>query len=431
MPSDNDHDERFSGFRRPEQNWFRMPSNWTDITAGITSLAELKVVEYVLKHTWGYQEYDITKRITIDEFMHGRRRKDGTRLDLGTGLTKASVIAGIKNAIEHGFLRVEVNDGDKARIKKFYRLRMAGELPQTPEEAESPPPSGVLPEEINHASPQNSEGYRIYTPDVQNLYPDVKNLYISGKESIHRTETDTLDRYQQTDTKNNNNTESAENDSVVVALQTQGISLSVARQLALSYPADYITLKQEYLKFLVAKRPHEVKKPAAWLRKAIEDDYNAPDGFVSQEDRERQALEEKRRNQEVLEAQKREREQREAEDKAREKELALRRTRLHAQYGTSPEDISFWELVRKDLSLTETGGVHALVANAELLKVEEDRVILGIPQQFQFQQLQHPGYQASLKRTFKHLARRPLGLELVLLANDTGESGSHKATTTD
>jgi len=423
MPSDPDQDHDFTGFKRPEQSWFRLPNNWTDITADITSLAELKVVEYVIKHTWGYQEYDITKHITLDEFMSGRRKRDGSRLDRGTGLTKASVIAGIKNAIEHGFLRVEVNDSDRARIKKFYRLRMAGETPQTPEEAESPPPlpPGFLAGETGTPSPQNREGYRFYTSDVQNLYPDVKNLYSSGKESIHRSEKDNIERKQQTDTKNNNNTDTLPNDPVVVALLDQGISRPAARKLARTYPADYITLKLEYLAYLLAKRPHEVKKPAAWLRKAIEDDYSAPDGFISHEERQLHTEDQKRRNRAVLAAQERDQAQREAEEKVRAAELATKRKRLHTQYGTTPEDIAFWETARKELSFTTTGGVHGLIAAAEILKVTDDLVILGIPHQFQFQHLQHPGYQAALKRTFKQLTRRPLGLELVLIADDAIE----------
>src|SRR2546423_1021967 len=91
----------FEGFSKPEANFFRLPNEWTDITAQVTSLAELKLVEYVLKHTWGYSQFDMVKKITTDEFMHGRKKKSGERLDTGTGLSKPSVIAGLKGAIKH------------------------------------------------------------------------------------------------------------------------------------------------------------------------------------------------------------------------------------------------------------------------------------------------------------------------------------------
>lgn len=114
----------FDGFEVPEQNWFRLPNSWTDVTAQITSLAELKVIEYVLRHTWGYQEYGIVKRISIDEFMEGRKRADGTRMDSGTGLSNKSVIKGTRRAVEDGLLIEEVDDSDRGRIKKYYSVRM-------------------------------------------------------------------------------------------------------------------------------------------------------------------------------------------------------------------------------------------------------------------------------------------------------------------
>lgn len=138
----------FQGFRKPEQNWFKLPNEWTDITAEITTLAELKVVEYVLRHTWGWQEYDQLRRITIDEFEHGRKYKDGSRMDKGTGLSKPSIINGLKSAVDRGLLIVEENGNDKARMKKYYGLKM--------------------------------------------LTPDVKNVDRGCQDVLHRTEKDNL-----------------------------------------------------------------------------------------------------------------------------------------------------------------------------------------------------------------------------------------------
>lgn len=125
----------FAGFDTPHQNWFKMPNDWTDITADLSSIAELKVVEYVLKHTWGYQEYGVRKRITNDEFMQGRKRKDGTRMDKGTGLTKKSVIAGIKSALARGLLIEEVDDSDKARVKNTITAYRQASQAQAAEQA--------------------------------------------------------------------------------------------------------------------------------------------------------------------------------------------------------------------------------------------------------------------------------------------------------
>lgn len=112
---------KYKGFREPEQNWFKLPNDWTDITARIKSLSELKVVEYVLRHTWGFG--DAKKRITIDEFENGRKRRDGSRFDKGTGLSRTSIKSGINEAVKHGLLDREKETGrDPARQSYFYSL---------------------------------------------------------------------------------------------------------------------------------------------------------------------------------------------------------------------------------------------------------------------------------------------------------------------
>jgi len=159
MPDEREQEPVFAGFVVPSQNWFKVPNEWTDITCAMKSLAELKVVEYVLRHTWGFQEYGVAKRISTNEFMHGRRRQDGTRLDLGTGLSNRSVIDGLRQAVEHGYLIEERDDRDKGRVQKYYQLHMKN-----------------------------------LQPDVKNLHRGVKNLHTSSKESSHRTEKDTVER---------------------------------------------------------------------------------------------------------------------------------------------------------------------------------------------------------------------------------------------
>ncbi|WP_157081650.1 hypothetical protein [Fervidicola ferrireducens] len=91
--------------------------------------AELKVVLYILMHTWGYQEYGIAKHITLDEFKHGRLKKDGTRMDNGTGLSHGAVVKALKKAMEDNFIVCYVDNTDGGRIQKYYMLRMNPHVP--------------------------------------------------------------------------------------------------------------------------------------------------------------------------------------------------------------------------------------------------------------------------------------------------------------
>lgn len=153
---------KFTGFDGPEQNWSKLPHQLIDALHLIETMGELKVILYVLRHTWGYQDQE--KKITLDEFAHGRkkgRRKDDiTRIDKGTGMSKPSLRDGIARAIEHGFLNVETDDSDKARIKKIYSL---------------------------------NRGER-------NLAPEVKKLYPRSNEDLPRTEKETIDKKPEKET---------------------------------------------------------------------------------------------------------------------------------------------------------------------------------------------------------------------------------------
>ena len=128
-------DKPFTGFSDPTQNWSRLPHQLIAALPLISSLGEMKVILYVLRHTWGYHDDD--KRISTDEFCNGRKHSfrykqkhpdESDRLDNGTGMSKSAILRGIERAIEHGFLEVEVDDSDKGRIKKYYRLIQADDL---------------------------------------------------------------------------------------------------------------------------------------------------------------------------------------------------------------------------------------------------------------------------------------------------------------
>ncbi len=154
-----------------------MPNSWTDITAEINNIAELKVVEYILRHTWGYQEYGVKKHITIDEFVNGRRRQDGSRMDLGTGLSERAVYDGLRKAVENGLIDEETDDSDRGRIKKSYSLRMR----------ENVHDDAIL-------QSQQSEVQSLHPP-LQSLHPDPQSLRARGASDAPRTEKDTQDRH--------------------------------------------------------------------------------------------------------------------------------------------------------------------------------------------------------------------------------------------
>jgi len=280
-------DISFSGFSKPESNYFKMPNDWPNITAKITSLAELKVVEYVLRHTWGYEEYGISKKITTDEFMNGRKRLDETRIDKGTGLSNRSVIDGLRRAVAHGLLVEEVDDSDKARVKKRYKLKMKS--------FQEDPQSGV-----------------------KKVHTGVKKLHSNCEETSQRSERNTIERNKYV---------------VVKDLIDRGISPNVAHELYKDYPEDYLHKKIELLDYLVETRsPLISRNSAGYLRTAITEDYIPPKGFKTKAEREIEETEERRLLEGIDE-----------ELRAEQEKEHTRREQIIATYQIPETALNIWE----------------------------------------------------------------------------------------
>lgn len=409
----------FTGFDIPRQNWFKMPNNWTDITAEISSIAELKVVEYVLKHTWGFQEYGMRKRITNDEFMNGRRRKDGTRLDKGTGLSKPSVIAGLKAAVERGLLIEEIDDSDKARVKKYYSLRMMTGLGDEFVEVGDEPPGSPEPG-------TNGGGVKDLNAGVKNLYPEVKTFYPWGKRSLPRTEKDTLERHLQEETNYNNNSSANSTEFVVVAglssqeiadenqtnhsqsttsvsldptpldppapstadgkaeakaaLLKMGLAATVTERLVGRYSVARIEEKIEFLLYLQEQTPGRIKNPKGWLRRAIEENYGAPDGYKSTTEREAEAAEKQHQKESFEQAILAQEQRRREEQVQRQQAAAARLADFQKQYGTTQQEIDLWRQVLDEFKLSQAPGTfQAYLADTVLLSLRDGEALIGLP----------------------------------------------------
>src|SRR5450755_3988414 len=101
--------DTWEGFTQPDTDFTRVPNNLFEALSLIESMSELKVILYVMRHTWGFQEYDTYKKITLDEFVCGRMLRTRERMDSGTGLSTTAVKEGTAKAIAHGFLEVEID----------------------------------------------------------------------------------------------------------------------------------------------------------------------------------------------------------------------------------------------------------------------------------------------------------------------------------
>lgn len=126
---------QFAGFAPPTSNYYRLPNDWFDIwRAARETLAEgdrparivapLKITEYVIKHSWGWQNFNDPIRLSRSDMRQGRQGKNG-RLDAGTGLgSEATISRGIELAINLGLLEQIAHNQDAARQERYYLPRL-------------------------------------------------------------------------------------------------------------------------------------------------------------------------------------------------------------------------------------------------------------------------------------------------------------------
>jgi hypothetical protein len=115
--------EEFPGFpSEPKTNYWcypRVVNGWWHTLTG----AEQKVLDYILRHTWGYQK-DCDK-ISYSQFEKGIfSKKENKWIDRGTGLPIRSIVRAIDGLTKKGFILKE--GGQKTGKTNLYRLKVIG-----------------------------------------------------------------------------------------------------------------------------------------------------------------------------------------------------------------------------------------------------------------------------------------------------------------
>lgn len=120
----------FPGFHRPRSNFYRLPNDWfaswraaRAARDGGRILGPLKASEYVIKWSWGYQNFDRPVRISWHHFQYGRV-VGKARLDRGTGLSSRILGEALDTAVALGFLE---RHGDAKHPTYLPHLRPAAE----------------------------------------------------------------------------------------------------------------------------------------------------------------------------------------------------------------------------------------------------------------------------------------------------------------
>ena len=113
---------RFEGFRFP--NYTQTPNELFDELAPRLTEAELRVLLYVIRRTFGFHKQ--ADAISLSQMTDGITTAGGETLDHGTGMSRSAVWRGAKGLVEKGVLTVNrLKHPDGEYETNVYSLRFA------------------------------------------------------------------------------------------------------------------------------------------------------------------------------------------------------------------------------------------------------------------------------------------------------------------
>lgn len=120
----------FAGFER--SNTTPIPDVLFDGLLTELSGAELKVLLYIMRRTWGFKKD--TDAISLSQFEHGIITRDGRTLDKGVGLNRETICKALQSLEENGYITSE----KQGRSVTIYSIHFKGSRKSEPQWSENP-----------------------------------------------------------------------------------------------------------------------------------------------------------------------------------------------------------------------------------------------------------------------------------------------------
>jgi len=109
---------KFSGFPEPKSNFTPIPNLFLDEVLSTLKEAELKVLLYIFRRTYGWQKEGDC--ISLSQFENGIVTRKGKRLDYGTGLARSTVNEALKSIVKKGYILRFIPGKGSQRRSHFF-----------------------------------------------------------------------------------------------------------------------------------------------------------------------------------------------------------------------------------------------------------------------------------------------------------------------
>lgn len=236
--------------------------------------AEFKVLLYIARRTYGFQKE--RDNISLTQIAEGIKRRDGTVLDRGTGISRRNVLRAVNTLEERGMVIRQTNLSDSGQ--EFEENTYSINLNWSPNSG-SPGPGGTPEPGPGDRGPEPGQGVGTKCPQVGTKMMggrDKKTLGVGTKCPLQ--ETDIQHPVQETAAAGGADrpADAADASLLVQELVSHGVGKAAAEKLARTKP-EACRRYLGYLPFVKVK-----KSKGAWLANAIRDEYGPPAGMTNQ-----------------------------------------------------------------------------------------------------------------------------------------------------
>jgi len=356
MPTNNHHPQ-FPGFIRPTTT--PVPDEVFDILMEQLSHAELRVLLYIVRRTFGFKKEK--DNISLSQMVNGIKTKQGKILDGGTGLSKSGVAKALVGLREKGVIISKRNSSPgKGDEPTTYALRFL-----------SDPVSSLWTGGIHGGGQGGVHG--------------------EGQGPVHNVDT------QQTVIQETVN----KNDDVVKSqLKIFGISPATAEKFSREYPEEYLAGKLSWAEWLLSKGEiGKDGKQAGWLSAAIKGDYKPGGDYETPSTRKARTAKET----ELAEAQAESRRKSEQEFKLAQEEIQRSIRENHPPEPVGKEGLtteSAWTLTLEKMESELSAGMfQTWLKNTMLVSIEGKTANVVVPNQLTADWIERRLYQ-TLNRAF-------------------------------
>ena len=242
----------FQGFQRP--NYTMVPDELFDELLPELSGAELKVLLYIVRRTFGFKKD--SDNISLSQMMHGIRTRDGRVLDRGVGLTKKTVLGALRNLESSNIIMSRRRQSqERGNEPTEYRLNIINASTNG-----HTPLGGKIPHPLEENCPQGVEEKISPSPGGRNYAQQETDKQQTDRQSSNIRMVSVSSGFSSKSRSNSKVTSGAEpNDQEILASYMQSIALelrdgaplrsTVTRLLRLYYRSD-LTQVSEFIDVL-------------------------------------------------------------------------------------------------------------------------------------------------------------------------------------